>query len=561
MGCVFGNCYNVDVNEQLRVTTLTDRTLRNGPILCTYIPPCYAGEVLDQIELQLHEFCTIVDTLHPENGLIIYGPARFKFETPYQEITKIEKCPVLDQDDYLFVTKSNGTKHTVKGPCIFRPCFGDTWTSPANALIVPINSYIIVENSIDTEKPVRHLRGPLKFIPEPYEKIQENKIYPCVEITRDTAIWLHRENGEIVLVKDPQYFMPEVGEKVVNTLKRVVLTDTDFCIVISQNGDNILMDGKKPEMRQFFLQPFWKFREFTIGGKQAQQLSILPQQMMTKFDVRTNDNVVITLDLRINYQIEDSNLFSIKPIEFYEFIRTWCQNELLDSSAKVPLRSFLTEYYNIAHDIIALSEVHFTHFGIKINDIQVLNYVCADQNTQKILDKDIETNVIKQNELKAKQIDVSIKEKENEIAKQQKDLELVMTIKDKEIEIAKKELEAALRMKEVDLQIEEEKKQKELIEIRRQNDVAEQAIKGKAGGHYVREFFFGIGADVKQDEKIKIWNVLRDLDRTKLVYDKVDKVNILMHPKETDVRLFQFTGDNSKEQLDDIVLPGAVALR
>ena len=99
----------------------------------------------------------------------------------------------------------------------------------------------------------------------------------------------------------------------------------------------------------------------------------------------------------------------------------------------------------------------------------------------------------KQNELKAKEQDILIREKENEIKKRQKDLDMQMMQKDREMGMKDKELEIQLRLKELELQVSEEKKRTELLMVKRDNAVKECEFKGKAQGMPVDDCFASLG--------------------------------------------------------------------
>lgn len=187
----------------------------------------------------------------------------------------------------------------------------------------------------------------------------------------------------------------------------------------------------------------------------------------------------------------------------------------------------------------------FKQFGITILDIQILNYTCVNPETQKLLDKDIYTNVTKQNELRAAQNDVTIQEsinavnlkqkdlqvlmniKDNEVLLQkqtlenqlkirsmeteiavnlkQKDLQVQMNIKDSEVQLQKKTLENQIRMKEMEIEIQEQVKRKDLLEVRRGNDLLEAEFEGKSRGEEFKEFLKGLDVGLTPEQKISIW--------------------------------------------------------
>ena len=58
--------------------------------------------------------------------------------------------------------------------------------------------------------------------------------------------------------------------------------------------------------------------------------------------------VVLELDVRVSYQIQDVDVFAANPIDFYPYIRNFIQNELLDAFARCTLREYMSSFSSIA---------------------------------------------------------------------------------------------------------------------------------------------------------------------------------------------------------------------
>lgn len=567
MGQGFGKLRTVGVDEQLIIEGCTRRTLLDGPILCQSYSLFSYGRKVKQVELKLNEYVLITNQIEPEKNRFVFGPNVARLSSPWEYFGDKKNCVILDQDDYIVVTSPSGEKRTIKGPGVYKPVYGETWTSTSNAIIVPPNHYIIIKDNNDTKNPIKHVRGPTKFIPEPYQTFVKNssknsELYECVEITELKGIHLQKADGNIILMDKPMFYMLDVGEKIIKSVDKTVMIASDFCIVKGPDGGTFILNGKDESSRSFFLRPFYEFITFNIGSETKSILSTLPTFISHKFTIRTNDNVLLDIDLRISYQIVEVNIFGSNPINFYQHLINWCQNELLDLFAKLTLRDFMKSYSSVALQSITNGTEYFKNFGIQILDIQIINYVCQDKNTQELLNKDIQIHVNKQNELKAKEADILIKEKENIIGQKHKDMEVEMakkdievelkkkemsvTIaeKDNEIEMKKKELEINIRMKELDLQIKEENKRTELLDIKRNNAVKEGEFEGKAQGSSVNEFLKTI-ENVSHNDKIEMWNKLRELEKSTMLYSKVGQVN--MYPPTADFRVFQFDNSNTQQ--------------
>lgn len=94
-------------------------------------------------EIKMHQYALLEDTRDPANTKYIYGPTLFRLgtyslslllhpflqllmifaENPYQQLGRIEKVPVLDQNDYIVVVDRTGVKRTVQGPTVFITSF------------------------------------------------------------------------------------------------------------------------------------------------------------------------------------------------------------------------------------------------------------------------------------------------------------------------------------------------------------------------------------------------------------------------------------------------------
>ena len=343
-----------------------------------------------------------------------------------------------------------------------------------------------------------------------------------------------------MLIDTPQLYMPKVGEKVLNFVERVVLLNTDFCILKSPNGDVSVMDGKHETDRSFFIRPFYEILTFECD-KTVSILSTLPTFMPHRFEVRTSDNVILTLCLRVSYQIQNVEAFANHPIDFYSQIKNHVQNKLLGKFSSIKLRDFMNTFSLIAQTSIETVSEYFNQYGIEILDIQILNFH-ADGATQRLLDTEIETSVAKQNELRSTQNEIAIQAEKNRVNRKIKDLEVEMAHKDNEVALEKKQLENTIRIKKYEIEIEEEIKRKELLSERRKNDLMEAEFAGKAKGHEFEEFCKGVDSCFSPSQKLEIYLRQQELEQAEVVYGRLDGVHI--YPPSSDKSIYDF-GTNS----------------
>jgi hypothetical protein len=162
--------------------------------------------------LKLHEYSLVEDTKDPNKSKYIYGPTVFRLENAYQRIGPVMSADVLDQNDYVIVTERNGNKRVETGPKVVQKVFGESYSKVMEAINIGINEYIVLLDKANNATPVRHIRGPAKVYPSPYEEIVKDErthslVRKCVEINASTAIWLKQPDGQVLLVDQPQFYM------------------------------------------------------------------------------------------------------------------------------------------------------------------------------------------------------------------------------------------------------------------------------------------------------------------------------------------------------------------
>ncbi len=111
----------------------------------------------------------------------------------------------------------------------------------------------------------------MKFYPASFESVQVNPAkahlsdhgeqyhYDCIHISAQQACHLQTKDGSVILVDQPQFYMPNVGEKIRAVVQKQVLLLTDFCIMKSPGGKIDVLDGSNPQHRSFFVKPFHEF--------------------------------------------------------------------------------------------------------------------------------------------------------------------------------------------------------------------------------------------------------------------------------------------------------------
>lgn len=158
--------------------------------------------------------------------------------------------------------------------------FGEVYSEVKEAINVNVNEYIVLLDKANNANPIRHIRGPSKVYPSPYEELilDENRqaIRKCIEVNDATALWLKQPDGLVLLIDQPQFYMPRVGERIERTVSKTLLKESEFCIMIAPSGQMLLRMGNQPEQRAFFLPPFHKFLPFKMGPLTLDSFHQLP---------------------------------------------------------------------------------------------------------------------------------------------------------------------------------------------------------------------------------------------------------------------------------------------
>jgi hypothetical protein len=468
---------------------------------------------------------------------------------------KKSKCTMLNADEYLLVGDKSGHKSLVNGPQVYRPDgYGDVWGEKQFTITIPVNCYIIVQDTNSSDEPIRHIRGPRKFTPTPFEIVKKNPSvrtknsrngeeyhFECIHISAEKACHVQMKDGSVELVDEAQFFMPQVGQRVLSSVQLNLLLNTDFCIIKEPSGVVTVLDGRNDSDRAFFMKPFHEFIYFRGDNNDQGQyiLSRLPQFLNHQFMIRTSDNVGVDMVIRISYQITEVEQLSNNPIQFVKYMQNYIQDDFLDRFSKLDLSNFMKSFTAQAISSISGVNVYFEKFGISVLDIQILDFHCHEDKVEKMLEAAIHTSVTKSNTLRAVQNEVLIQEQTNEIMRRQKDLEVQMALKENEVELQKVVLGNAIRIKEMEIQITEEEKRSELLEVKRGNDLVEFEFRGRAKGHNLREFMAGIDENLSTDEKVAIWKRSMELEQSEMLYHMVNEIRI--QPANATMKILNFT--------------------
>lgn len=549
-------CYTVNVierreltaNQWLLSTHIRDprqtRVIR-GPTFHTISDPWEEmGPTTESKTLTLNQFALEEDSNEPMKNKYVTGPTKWFPETQFKSLAQIKDAIVLDANDYIIVSSPSGSKRTISGPAVYVPTYGERWTSTQEAVNVPVNNFIIVDDSSDHEQPVRHVCGPCKYYPQPFQKVVGD-VLSCFPVNSTQTLWVQKTDGHIYMIQNNEpvvaagaaapaihtaigrWYMPLVGEKVLKTMSKTVLQPTQFSIIIGSNGVKELKRGDEESTRAYFLPPYYTVFAFDLGSnggvKQPVQefFTTLPVIIKNTYRLRTNDNVELDLDTRVQFEVTDPAAYSSQPLSpLYDQISNWVQKELLNAYTRLPFRDFQATFSDACGAAKVDAVSMFARFGITLSDIQVVGFQCTNAATQALLQTDVQTRVTKQNELRAAAVDVDIQEKRQALTMKQKDLELAVAMREVAIRLQRQEAENGVALSKLQLAIKEEQARTALVEAQRHNAVTASKFEGQAQGAYIFAFHEALPPGIENAEKTKLWEDLLELSRSAMLYSR-----------------------------------------
>ena len=292
----------IPLQESIIIESCSGKEIVHGPSVsfCAMPWPFNQWTRTTKMELFVNEYVLVMNDFDPSKNRYEVGPKMIELPSawerlvnPYDENfpkaekmqlnheesnnhwTNKENCVMLNADEYVIVADKSGHKDTVKGPCAFMPeSYGVVWGPKQKSILIPLNSYIVVHDTNSESEPIRHVKGPMKFYPASFEEVQVNPArkhlekssgngeqyhYECIHISAQQACHLQTKDGSVILLDEPQFYMPNVGEQVRAVVQKQVLLLTDFCIMKTPGGKIDVLDGSRPEHRSFFVKPFHEF--------------------------------------------------------------------------------------------------------------------------------------------------------------------------------------------------------------------------------------------------------------------------------------------------------------
>ncbi len=342
---------------------------------------------------------------------------------------------------------------------------------------------------------------------EPTDEIID-RIQAGINIDEDTAVLLRdTKNGHLELITDHQVFFASPNQEILDVRAKIRLEDHETVVIKDPAGNYVFKKGTDPD-RSFFLEPYSELVQFqwSAGINKAQRnLNIThfdsrPKFMWYEFDVRTRDNVELTIGITFFWQIDDVEKMIRTTDDTPGDVCSHARSMIIQGVSKVTLEEYLENFNPIVNTaVMDDSDKFYESRGVDIHAVEVRSITCKDADTQHILQEIIQETTNRLNLLQKQ-------ESENEI-----------------------------KIKKINGEIEVENMRGSLLELKREHSQLEAKTVGEAEAEKVKTFLDGLGENIPIEERIEIFNTLRKKDMLSKLSEGT--AQIYFTPSDADIRI------------------------
>jgi len=449
-------------DDQVLVKSLSAKYVVNGPRVFIKPPMHSVLERRSGITLQSNEYCHVRDQL---SGAVwmIEGPSFF-FLGAYEEIIHHDQAVTLNKDEYVdVIDQDTGEMKVIRGECSYK----------------------------------------LK----PFEKFQGG-LEKAIHIDDHTAVIVRDlGNGSLKMVTEKQIFFPEADEKVERVTQKVLLEEHEVVVLKDKEGKYHFRRGKD-ENSSFFIPPHWEVLNFRWSSglhKDERNLCISkfdlrPKFMWYEFDVRTRDNVELSLNVTLFWQVLDVEVLVSATDDASGDVCSHIRSKIIQKISQVEFSEFLTSFNTLVHEaIFDKNEMFYEERGLIIHSVEVREIACKDQKTQDVLSEIIQETTTRINRIQ-KQVS------ENEVA-----------------------------MKKIEGELLAEEGEMKLLERRLVRYQEESQAEGDRQAQVVASFLKGLGDDLSLEQKLKTFEILRKKEMMEGLAS--ENTRIFLTPQEVDLKL------------------------
>lgn len=432
-------------DQQLLIESPTQRRVVNGPGIYFSKPLEWVSR-RQGLQLGPAEYLRLRNSLSGELS-IQTGPQLY-FLAPWEEVVDYEKALVLQQEQYLRLLDSATGR-------------------------------------------LRVLKGEQAVVPGPTERVVQG-VQNAIPIDAENAVLVRDlRNGNLALISEPQVFVPEAHQEVVEVRPLIQLEDHEAVVVRSQDGSYTIHTGQS-EQRAFFLDPHCELLEFRWSSgihKDSRsllltRLDLRPKFMWYEFDVRTADNVELRLGVTFFWQIDTVQTMLASTDDAPGDICSHSRSLIIQAVSQVSLEQFLADFNALIRASVQTSAQtsaqggrldFFQARGLTIHAVEVRSVSCKDVATQHILQEIIQETTHRINLLQKQ-------ESENEV-----------------------------KLRQLQGQLALEKQRETLLQWQEQHQQAEGRIAGLAEAEKVKTFFDHL-KELSPELRLQVYQLLRKQD-------------------------------------------------
>jgi hypothetical protein len=244
--------YCLGKDEQLRIQTMTDLIVVNGPSMKVLMPFTYrSATVVKALTLGTTDYAKVKDTVEGAER-IERGP-KLLFLGGYEEVVHKGQGMSLGSTDYVLIEdKSSGKLDNVKGPCVWFPGPLEVGTK-GSGVSLSNTEYVLVEDKLSGEKRVE--KGPKVWFPEPMEVGKKGSAISLS--STEYVLIVDKQSGEKRVETGPKVWFPgawETAEKGTG----ISLSSTEYVLVENKltgeksivKGPSVWFPGPQEEGRQ-----------------------------------------------------------------------------------------------------------------------------------------------------------------------------------------------------------------------------------------------------------------------------------------------------------------------
>mmetsp|Transcript_73482 Transcript_73482/g.142136 ORF Transcript_73482/g.142136 Transcript_73482/m.142136 type:complete len:689 (-) Transcript_73482:63-2129(-) len=437
----------------------------------------------DMIKLGANDYAVIQDT-QKHQMRIEEGEKRF-FLQVHEELVRKAEAMRLSETEYCYVEDAAGKQCLVRGPIRFIPSPYENTTGKKSAITLDGLMYLKVQNSVTGE--LRVERGPQLLFPEPSEQIVGKGAQKAIQIDSETAVLVRdTKQGGLRLVQEHGLFFPRAEDDIVNVQKLIRLSDHDALVMKTETGAFQFFYGddklRGDQPRAFFLPPYCQVVEHVWSrGRRRQQrdlrithLDMRPQFMNFEFNASTSDNVELVLEGTFYWQLADIPKMMMYSGDVTGDICNYARSTFIQKISQVTLKQFMENFRQIASQVVDEDTGFYSTRGLKVHSLEVTGYHCADSSTSAILQQMIQETTNRMNR-------TSQQESENE-----------------------------LKMNKIHGEIEQERARGELLKIQQTHIEEEARVAGRSDAQRAIQFLQSLEEVVPDGgDRVAMWKVLR----------------------------------------------------